>query len=710
MILPGLQMKLHVYKVTFSLIICCLSLHSIKATTIGSDTAVNRFNSSQTLFNGDRVAGFAALNGGFSLFGAGTVATWDSFFPVCNQIALNAGHLILNTDLLLNDAASIKTLGRITGQNHLIDLSPSTTLLVTQADVDAGCAVSFLTSAGFGAAVTSVAWSFDSRFVAVGTAANLLGAELFLYSFDGSTLTLQASLEVGVTINALAWHPTKYNLAVGSSNNLLSGELGVFDINPDAPNLGTILTNYEYSANVTALAYHPSGNYLALGGSNGSRELMLFVVNANGSLVTGGALGVNLTVAVSAEALSWDQTGTYLAVGTIATGTDNELRVYTLNTGSFTLTLNSSLNLGAVGAVAWHPLYSTILAVGTAASPRLRWYRHNPTAGTLTQIGTISTNLNGTAVNDLWWNPDGECLALVQNGSSPGGEFIIYSFNFTTTTLTEFQSVEIGSNCQTVCCSANGNYVGFGSTNNTFYVYQRTEPSFLDQCFTFSNVTIFLNNDLSLQSCCLNFVENCQINGQGFMLDMQPTATLTVGSNGTLTLKDIIINGVGLNNIRCADATASLILKDVTFNLTNNYNFSAGEFNVIGNFLIKGDNKIFSYLTDQISVISSYSSLALGPTTTFFYAPSTNTRDRLSFQDSTAQLILNSATFSTTTTGIALLKGSLLVDGESNLSPTVGGSAITFGNGLQSINNMRINIQPAAQLIVTGGRVENKNV
>lgn len=699
-------------KQKYAIIIIFLSSAISYAVTIGSDTAVNRFYTQQTLFSGDRVASFAALNGGFSLFGQGTTAVWDSFFPVSGQIALNAGHLILNTDLLLNNISSISTLGKITGQFHTISLCQTSTFIITESNITSNCTVNFLTTLGFGTSVTALAWSFDSRFLAVGIASNLLGSEFYLYSFDGSSFTLEATLELGLNVNAVAWHPSNYNLAIGTASALLANELFVYDVNPDNIPASTLLTSYEYSANINALAYHPSGNYLALGGSNGSRELMLFQVNPGGSLNTGSPINVNLTTRVSNEALSWDPTGAYLAVGTTATGSDNELRVYSFNSGAFSLTLNSSLNLGAVNTVSWHPNYSTILAVGTTTSPRLRWYRHNPGAGSLTQIGTISTNLNGSSVNQVAWGPDGGCLALVQNGSSPGGECIIYSFDSTATTLTEFQSIEIGTTCQVVAWTPNDNYLTFGSNNNNVYVYQRASLSFLDQCFTVSNANILFNNDVILRNCCLNFVENCEIHGQGFLLDMQNTATIAVGSNATLTIKDLIVNGVNLNNIRCVDGTAKLILNNVIFNLADNYNFSSGSFTVIGDFLIRGNNKTFSYLTDQTSVISQYSSLIVDSTNTFFYGPSTNTRNLLSFQDATSQLVLQSATFATTTTGIALLKGTMLIDGISYLTPSSSllASPITFGNGVQSNNNMTINVLPAAQLIVSAGVVENKNV
>src|SRR5579872_3782470 len=80
---------------------------------IGSDTAVTRFNNVVTINNGDRVAGFAALYGGFSFASGTTTAFFDSFFPVSGSIAINGGNLALNKDLILNDVLTVGALGNI---------------------------------------------------------------------------------------------------------------------------------------------------------------------------------------------------------------------------------------------------------------------------------------------------------------------------------------------------------------------------------------------------------------------------------------------------------------------------------------------------------------------------------------------------------------------------------------------------------------------
>ena len=96
---------------------------------IGSDTAPTRFSTQQTLWNGDRVAGFASLEAGFRLIGSVATATFDSFFPVSGDIELRFGALILDRDLILRNVSSFITLGDIFGNGHTLEFSPTVTIL-----------------------------------------------------------------------------------------------------------------------------------------------------------------------------------------------------------------------------------------------------------------------------------------------------------------------------------------------------------------------------------------------------------------------------------------------------------------------------------------------------------------------------------------------------------------------------------------------------
>ena len=159
------------------------------AVDIGSDTAVTRFNTLQFVNNGDRVAGFAALDGGFVLGGTLATGTWDTFFPVSGPIALQNGTLDLNQDLIFHNVTTIASLGNIIGNGHVVDFSKVGCIPRSVPS----CVISFITEATQTKSVLSVEWSFDSEFVVIGEDSGT-GEELFVYSWDGTTLTLQENV------------------------------------------------------------------------------------------------------------------------------------------------------------------------------------------------------------------------------------------------------------------------------------------------------------------------------------------------------------------------------------------------------------------------------------------------------------------------------------------------------------------------------------
>jgi hypothetical protein len=124
----------------FKLLILGTTLYTLQAhaVTIGSDSTPQRFFTQQALNTSDRIAGFASIEAGFRLTSSAVTATFDSNFPVTGQLLLNCGTLILNRDLILNNVSTIGSLGNITGNNHVFDLSPSNSLVPTTT-VNCGC-------------------------------------------------------------------------------------------------------------------------------------------------------------------------------------------------------------------------------------------------------------------------------------------------------------------------------------------------------------------------------------------------------------------------------------------------------------------------------------------------------------------------------------------------------------------------------------------
>lgn len=230
--------------------------------------------------------------------------------------------------------------------------------------------------------------------------------------------------------------------------------------------------------------------------------------------------------------------------------------------------------------------------------------------------------------------------------------------------------------------------------------------------YTISNLITFLNGNLTLQNSNLSFTGTCVINGQGNILSFNPTVTLLVGAGSNLTFKNITLKNISGTRIQCVDRTGVINFDNVELILDGNYSFTQGLFNVIRELDISGNGYRFVYGTDQVSTVSTSSTLFLDTGLTFSYSPRIANKTLLKFVDSTSLLALNSATFHTTTTAVNFTKGKILVEGRSYLSNsgTVNAEAIQFGDGAASSNNMTIEWLPAANLELIGGIALLSNV
>ncbi len=113
------------------IVFSCLFLNILFAADIGSDILVTRFDTQQTVNNGDRIASFAALAAGFALANSAVIGTFDSFFAVEGNIAFSGGSLILDNDLILHNESQITNFGTIIGNNHVLSLSKNISLVPT---------------------------------------------------------------------------------------------------------------------------------------------------------------------------------------------------------------------------------------------------------------------------------------------------------------------------------------------------------------------------------------------------------------------------------------------------------------------------------------------------------------------------------------------------------------------------------------------------
>jgi hypothetical protein len=231
------------------------------------------------------------------------------------------------------------------------------------------------------------------------------------------------------------------------------------------------------------------------------------------------------------------------------------------------------------------------------------------------------------------------------------------------------------------------------------------------------------NDSLSVN---LLFKGHCILNGQGHILDINSnyirlySSELTT-NGGALLFEDITLQGIGDDNagiplINCLDDSATFSFgDDVVWMQSGNYTFTPGHLAVLGNLEMK-NNYLFRYKTNRQSSIESDGSLKFDTGFTFSYEPVIGNRDLILMADATSQLILNGCTLGSTSTGLRLTKGTLVIDHKNLLynqdedatAATAVSEAICFGNGTAA-DDLSIEIMPGGNLAVASGQLVYNN-
>lgn len=675
---------------------------------IGSDTAVTRFNSQVTINDGDRVAGFAALDGGFFISSPNATATFDSFFQVSGPLEFNGGTLNLNQDLIIANGASMGPLGNISGGFHMVDLATTVTKLPITTEVS-NCFISFLTETTGISNFETCSWAFDNVYIAVGSTAN---PELLVYSFDGSTLTFVDSVgPPGATrpINEVLWRPNEYFLAM-TRNGGGNDELFIYEFDTGTETLTQIDSNGHGGAG-RGVAWRPDGDYLVEGTAGNANEVILYEVDAAGNLVDIVNINIVPNRDVQFESVDFDSTGDYFGVGLNVSGAEPTVLVYDFTPAPLGATVNATaLTPNTVRGFSWNQVETNLIAVGQLGTTgdRVILYEHDGGAGTLTQVGSITDF--AIAVDGVKWNNTGDCLAVGTDTSAGVAQLRIYCFDADALTFDLIGTFDRAGDVGGLSWSDNNSYLAISDDADTLAVYQKDDVA--QSGFVFSNLNVALNNNLLLSNTSLVFNGLATIDGRGNLLDLSGTSTLLVDTNSSLLLKNIRIQGTGLQNISGTDMTSNITLQNVTWSLDENFTFTQGSLTIVSECLLEGDQKGFSHQADGTVMIEPFSSLILGAGVTFSYDPSISNKDLFQFADASSQLVLNGGTLHASTTGLNLFKGSLLVDKNSSITSDAINDlqAISFGDGLSVSNNFTVEVEPAGCLQLQSGRVLYNNV
>jgi hypothetical protein len=681
----------------------------LHALAIGSNTAVSRQGNASFPFGAtdNAMIGFAAFENGFGLADGTTSVSFDSLFPVSGTIDLEGGNLYLMQQMILTNTTRFSTMGSIYGNGKKLKLCPSITALrATSTDLQVT-----LTSYNMAAAVSGVDFSQSFSYVVAVSANNATGAEIRMLSFDGAGLTSTVPVtDAGRDAICCRWQPGKTNFAVGISSGVGS-QLFSYAYNRSNGVLTQASSlNLPSGQSIDSVAFSPGGNYLAVGRSiaSGGNKTEIFMYSVSTSGVLSVVLNQSLPTdhSVSINAISWSPGGNYFAMGTAALAGSQDLFIYQFDGSTLTLTAAATTGFTSRG-VDWSPS-GTFIAVAFNGSTTndLAIYTHTPSNGNLTL--QTSANINQTTdVISVAWTGDGNRLLVGTSYAGGTGAMRQYSFNKTATTLSLVNSLSFNASVNSVrSLGANDQYVmGVGN-----YVYI-TGGSYTDGfTLTVDRLTLELTNDIILGTP-MGFTNTCTILGNNNTISFDTTGTMIILPYANLLLKDVTLKNLSGTQLRCFDNTASLSFDNVKFIFDGDYFFNAGSFHVLTNFSLSGTNKFIYQSTGQ-STIRTNATFLCDYGSTFSYAPTSNQRSGISLLDNTSTLILNNATLYSTSTGLRLTTGNLIIDGKITFQSDAKSipEGIAFGDNTNAANDLKVVYMPGAKLSVASGYLLNENL
>lgn len=684
--------------------------------TVGSDTTVNT-PIANTLFTGgnNKISSYALMANGFSFQDSSTTCSWYSVFPLSGTVLLRGGTLHLNRNLNFSDSASISTPGRIYGDTNNIFISknlekfPSLFALTYQTSIDTGIDLN------------SIIWSLtDDGYIAVGgQGVASAGSSAQIYYWNGSSLVYRTQFinSWDSVISSMQWRPYgsffATNLQLDLSGNLYNYVI-VFQYNSGTNSL-TYPGVYNSGTNINEIlvvSWHPDGNALALATDNASNRLGIFEVTSSGAfgsviLATPNS-NVSTAVNVCNNCLSWASYGDFLAVGFDNTGDEKqELVIYNFDEQSpftsSTLTYTTGLNLGfGTSCLEWSKT-SSYVAVGKGSSPyQLRLYHYDIDNNILSEVVEARVDVENE-INDLNWNSDDSYLCL---GTQTGGEreFKILKFDMDAERFYALEGVDPDWDVNGVAFAPYDQFVTFVGDNQSIEVYSY-DTEYGE--FVFKDSNIILKGDFEFNLPVI-FSGVCKINGNGNSLNLGNEGQITVDSNSTIYFENVSLKNVA-SGLSCVDNSAKIVFRKVTINLLGDWAFENGSILFSSDVFIQGSKK-FIYQSSKTSTIDSNSVLYFSNNSSFDYNPSVLNKNLLNFKDNSSYLYFDNASLFVTTTGLALTKGTLLLD--NNVTFSILGNSLSEGLFLGDgnfENDINVNFLASCNLNIYGS-VSYENV
>lgn len=227
--------------------------------------------------------------------------------------------------------------------------------------------------------------------------------------------------------------------------------------------------------------------------------------------------------------------------------------------------------------------------------------------------------------------------------------------------------------------------------------------------FMVSDGIIYLNSDVTLNGI-FRLNGSTIIRGQHYTLNLGSSGALVIGDGGTLLLDDVTIDGLHAGNMYCTDNAGTFSFDNVMLVLDDDYSFTQGRFDVATSCNISGTH-VFTYQSSSASSIQSDATLFFDTGMTFSYAPSAAEKKLLIMSDQSSIVHIYETSLHSTSTGLQLTKGTLIVEGT---CPVYSGAATAaegiFLGGGSTETELSVRILPESSLDVVSGFVVYDNV
>jgi hypothetical protein len=221
---------------------------------------------------------------------------------------------------------------------------------------------------------------------------------------------------------------------------------------------------------------------------------------------------------------------------------------------------------------------------------------------------------------------------------------------------------------------------GFFNANNHMINFSDSITS-LPSLFptTLRDARLFFNQDLTI-SGTINIKGHCVIDGQNHAIILGDEGNILVAKNAVLTIKNLTIQDVVRNRIRCVNDSGRIILENVDLKFANDFEFSKGSmlFKKQVNFYGPHSFIYSSLLTSTIADgakwnISGMNQLTIGR------SGGNESREPLHLATNSSDLSLENTSLNVTTSGMKLVNGLFNIAGEVFIDT----DAENVGNGFQ---------------------------